>query len=77
MASKIYFRTALTGGTSDALDGIDGATLADGDAALVIDSSGYSVYYLNATSGAAESVPTVIAPDINAGDKRWLKLSAA
>jgi len=72
MASKLYFRTALTGGTSDALDGIDGAVLADLDSAIVITSTGAYVYSLDADSGATESSPNVIAPDINADDKRWI-----
>jgi len=73
MASKIYFRQALTGGTADALDGIDGAVLADQDAALVITSEWSYIYHLNAESGQAESSPDIIAPDINAGDKRWIR----
>jgi len=36
----MFFRTALTGGGSDALDGIDGAPLAEGDAAIIVRSGG-------------------------------------
>jgi len=68
----MFFRTALTGGGSDALDGIDGAQLAEGDAAIIVRSGGdIFFHYLNATSGAAENSPQVVAPDINAGNKRW------
>lgn len=76
----MYHRTLLTGGTSAALDGIDGSILSDGDACIVtahgstIIAGSTSVYFysLNATSGATESIPNVIKPDINAGNKRWL-----
>lgn len=71
-AYNFYGATALTGGASGSLDGIDGADLATGDAAYVVTSSDYYVYYLNATSAAAESSPDIISPDDNAGDKRWI-----
>lgn len=72
MASKIYFCTGLIGGGAGDLDGIDGAALANGDGAIVVTSSNYYVYRLNATSGAVESSPDVIAPDTNADNKRWI-----
>lgn len=71
MASKIYFRTSLTGGTSGDLDSIDGAILSNGDGAIVILSGWAYFYHLNATSGEAESSPNTIKPDINANNKRW------
>jgi len=71
MASKLYFRTTLTGGTSGALDGIDGAILAQGDGAIVITDGWAYYYHLNAASGVAESSPDFITPDLNPGDKRW------
>jgi len=64
--------SALIGGAAGALDKIDGATLADGDAAIVILASGVYHYHLNATSGEDESSPDIISPDDNAGDKRWI-----
>ncbi len=71
-AKTAYHRTALTGGAASALDGIDGASLTDGDFAFVMAGSVLYTYILNATSGAAESSPGVIAPDTNAGNKRWI-----
>ena len=71
MSKTIYHRTVITGGGT-ALDGIDGATLADGDAAIVILSNQAYFYLLNATSGATESSPGIIAPDTNPGTKRWI-----
>ena len=67
-----YYATGLTGGTGTDLDGTDGAALADGDLALVADGTDIYFYRLDATSGAAESVPDIISPDTNAGDKRWI-----
>lgn len=73
----IYRCSALTGGGAGALDAIDGANLVDGDFAIVVSAGVYSVYELIATSGQAESSPDIIAPDVNAGDKRWLLRSSA
>lgn len=73
MAKYIYGRYALTGGGAGALDAIDGAGLADQDMAVVmVQGGGIYHYILNATSGAAESSPNIIAPDANAGTKRWI-----
>jgi hypothetical protein len=73
-ASKFYWATGLTGGGA-ALDGIDGAGLAAGDAAIVILDSGTNqplmyVYRLQASSAALSS-PTVIRPTANAGTGSW------
>ena len=77
MASKVvYARTALTGGSSVALDNIDGAVLADGDFALVMYGGNFYSYVLDDDSAAAESSPDVISPDSNAGDKRWILQNA-
>lgn len=73
MANKLYLsRTVLTGGTAYALDYLDGSDLSDGDIALVMVGGILYVYRLNASSAAAEASPAVIAPDTNAGDKRWI-----
>lgn len=75
-ASNFYGAIGLTGGTTGALDAIDGTSLADGDAAYVVTPGGaasqYYVYVLDDDSAAAESSPDVISPDDNAGDKRWI-----
>ena len=76
--SNFYPATALTGGGAGALDAVDGAGLADGDVAFVglLGHATYGnallVYMLDADSAASESSPDVIAPDDNAGDKRWV-----
>lgn len=69
----IYHFTALTGGGTTALDSVDGNYLSDGDRAFLIVAGAFSVYWLDADSGAAESSPNVIAPDTNPGTKRWIK----
>lgn len=61
-----------SGGTDGCLDLEDGALLKDGDFAIVVTSQGAYVYQLDEDSGLAESDPTVIAPDTNAGSKRWI-----
>jgi len=74
MAEK-YARWAmsLTGGGDGALDSYDGASLLDEEMALAnVPGDKFYIYVLNATSGAAESVPNIIAPDSNAGLKRWI-----
>ncbi len=73
MANVVYLsKTLLTGGTAPALDSIDGTGLVDGDFAHVTVAGILYVYKLNATLGGAESIPTIIAPDTNAGTKRWV-----
>ncbi|MDH5524436.1 MAG: hypothetical protein OEY01_10660 [Desulfobulbaceae bacterium] len=74
---QFYFRTALTGGAAGALDAIDGADLLDGDRAFVVTGGAFYVYELDDASGAAEASPDIIAPDVNAGTKRWLVQSLA
>lgn len=69
---QIYHLNFLTGGIdSTYLDYADGNSLSEDDRAYVIYSDTYYVYRLDATSGAAESSPNIIAPDTNAGTKRW------
>jgi len=73
MANNIYYsKVLLTGGGATALDSIDGDSLTDGDFAYVHIAGIRYTYRLNATSGAAEASPSVIAPDTNAGTKRWI-----
>jgi len=72
MATNIYGANELIGGATGALDAIDGAALNDSDAAIVVTAGNTYHYLLDDTSGAAESSPDVIAPDINAGTKRWI-----
>lgn len=74
-ATQMFTKGSLTGGTSGCLDQIDGDNVLDGDKAIVVTSTRYYVYRLNATSGATESSPDVIAPDTNPGNKRWLLIS--
>ena len=67
-----FFKTALTGGTAASLDGIDGDELTDGDFALAMVAGVFYPYLLNDDAGGVESSPTLITPDDNAGDKRWI-----
>ena len=70
--SNFYPASGLIGGGVGKLDSIDGAILADGDAAIVITDGNAYLYHLDATSAAGESSPQIIAPDDNPGDKRWI-----
>jgi len=76
-APKMYFATELDTG-SYALNSIDGAILSDGDSAIVAfrGSATYGdafiLYIVNATSGATESLPSIVSPATNAGNKRWI-----
>ena len=74
-AINFYPATSTTGGATGSLDSINGDLLNDGDIGIVgNETKGEIVYFLDATSGAAESGDDVIAPDTNPGTKRWLKL---
>jgi len=79
MADKRIFwsKTGLTGGEATKLDSIDGADLQDGEIAHVFISDILYVYRLDEDSAAAEASPSIIAPDTNAGDKRWILQYAA
>jgi len=70
--SNFYPATGLIGGNEGDLDNIDGATLVDGDGAIVIINGNAYLYHLDATSGEAESSPLIISPDTNPGTKRWI-----
>lgn len=72
MASRIFGFIALTGGGTGALDAIDGDLLSDKDVAFGVVDGVTRTYYLDADSGASESSPAIIAPNTNAGDKRWI-----
>jgi len=71
MAKHLNF-SALTGGGTGALDAYDGDNLSDGDHGYVVTDSGYYIYDLDASSGASENSPYIIAPDLNPGTKRWV-----
>jgi hypothetical protein len=79
MATLIYGFTSLDIADGNSLKEIDGAILNDGDMALGIhyisvspDVTKNCFYVLDADSGAAESLPDIVAPTSNAGNKRWL-----
>lgn len=67
-----YWASSLTGGGTGALDSIDGDSVQGGDICIVITSTYVYVYELDAAVGGAESSPTKITPDANAGTKRWV-----
>jgi len=71
-----YWCSAIKGGTTGAMDAINGNLLNNGDSCTVKTSTLTFFYHLDATSGAAESGDLVIAPDSNPGTKRWLLLGA-
>ena len=79
MAIKTFYPgfTALTGGTAAALDSVDGNSLLDGDVAITIYGGDFYCHILDADSGASENPPAVIAPDTNAGTKRWIRAVVA
>ncbi len=73
----LRFKTARTGGGASALDGIDGSILVDGDITEVTESTQVSTYVLDADSGETDDGDAVIAPDANAGTKRWIRKGRA
>lgn len=79
MTVKFYGAITPTGGTTGALDAIDGATLNSGDFAFVNVSNGQTwKYVLNASSSLTEDSTyySVVTPDSNAGTKRWIRVFA-
>lgn len=75
MANNVYGAISLIGGGAGALDAIAGTGLQDKDFAIVsVQGDNFYAYVLDATSGAAESSPDIIKPDVDAGTKRWIFL---
>jgi hypothetical protein len=72
-----YPYTSLTGGNAESLDSLDGNLVKNGDGALVITGNEYIAYTLDEDNGNNESVPDIISPDTNAGNKRWVRVSSA
>ena len=83
-AASFWPATDLTGGGTGALDKIPANSLGQGDVAFVslVNHATYGtiffIYHLNATSGVAEALPTIVKPDTSDGsteydgDKRWI-----
>lgn len=69
--SYLRWRSGLTGGTINDLDGIDGAELSSGDVTLVTDTARklINVYVVEDPIGAGEMSPFIVLPDTNAGTK--------
>jgi len=70
-----YIRSAKTGGASGAMDGIDGAVVADKDLVFVTSAptdDSIFFYIVDDDSAATERDPDVIAPDTNPGNIRFL-----
>ena len=74
MIKTIYHFELLTGGSALALDSVDGNSLMDKDRSFTIVGDALYVHQLDADSGLAENSPAIIAPDTNAGTKRWILL---
>ena len=75
MATKktVYVCTALTGGTSGALDFLPYNSLQDGELAFTITDDYVYIHIFDASSSSSESSPDVIAPDdIGSNTGRWL-----
>jgi hypothetical protein len=68
--AKYFSFSSLTGGGVGALDAINGSILTAGDIAVGVSSTNSGSYLLD-ESGDAEASPEIIAPDTNAGNKRW------
>lgn len=65
--AKYFWRSGLTGGTGNDLDGIPSASLTTGDVANVIDGTNFYVYHYDSTDATAESSPDTIEPDDGGG----------
>jgi hypothetical protein len=71
MATVIFGFTSLNVADGNSLKEINGALVNQDDMALGSYDTRMCLYQLNATSGAAESIPTVVTPSANSGLKRW------
>lgn len=66
--------TSVLGGAEGSLDSVNGQNLFDGYKAIVVTTTNLYFYTLDEDSAAAEDANsyTVVSPDLNAGDKRWV-----
>jgi hypothetical protein len=71
--NMFYHRTALTGGTAAALDGIDGNDLGAGCWAITMVGGVCRPYLINIASSATADGVDIIAPATNPGTKRWYR----
>ena len=71
MATMIFGFTSLNVADGNSLKEINGALVNQDDMALGIYDERVCLYQLNATSGAAESIPSIVIPSVNSGLKRW------
>jgi len=71
--TRVRYKKSLTGGGTNALDGVPYASIGDDDVAFVIVGGILYFYVFDASSTDAEDVPNVIKPD-DAGDNsgRWI-----
>jgi hypothetical protein len=74
--TRTYTFNGLTGGTTKSLDSLPSASLNDGDLAYGANSTHAMDYVWDADSAVAESSPDTIAADDNAGNGRWILLTA-
>ena len=74
MGISAFSAIKTAGGTAGCLDDIIHGNISDGDLATVVDAINNIVYHYtyDSSSAAAESDPTIINPDSNAGNGRWL-----
>lgn len=75
LAKGVWEFIGLTGGVKPALDWISVAEIEDGDVATGLDISTnvYRIYEYDSSSSDSESSPTVIKPDDNSGNGRWIQ----
>lgn len=73
----VWFAKSKTGGTSGSLDFHNGSRLSDGDGGLIFDLANLELhsYVLDADSGETADGEAVISPVVNAGLKRWKRVS--
>jgi len=71
--NSAYYKTGLTGGTENDLDGISVYNLADGDIAAVFNSNIARFYVLDIDSGETADDITIIEPATDPGDVRWIE----
>ena len=66
----VYYKSGITGGTSDDLDGIDGSGISADDLCVVANDL-YVVWYKCVATSDSEDSPWLIRPDTNPGSLGW------
>lgn len=73
--ARVIWRSRVTGGALSDLDGTLVAGIADGDRAIVMDTTGVNFYVYEEANAGLDTPPDIVQPLDNAGNGRWVRIA--